>query len=102
LVGAILIGDKNEFQEYRDLIANRTELSDKRLQLLRNGRPATPVLGKLVCSCNNVGVDNLRQAIGPGCDSLPALCAATSAGTGCGSCRPEVQRILEASLVAAE
>lgn len=100
LVGAILIGDKNEFQEYRDLIANRTELSDKRLQLLRSGGRATPVLGKLVCSCNNVGADNLRQAIATGCGSLKELCAGTGAGTGCGSCRPEVQRILEESLVA--
>jgi len=99
LVGAILIGDKNEFQEYRNLIANRTELSDKRLQLLRSGGPATPVLGKLVCSCNGVGADNLRQAIASGCGSLKELCASTGAGTGCGSCRPEVQRILEESLV---
>lgn len=99
LVGAILIGDKNEFQEYRDLIANRTELSDKRLQLLRSGGRATPVLGKLVCSCNGVGADNLRQAIASGCGSLKELCASTGAGTGCGSCRPEVQRILEESLV---
>jgi ferredoxin-nitrate reductase len=101
LVGAILIGDKNEFQEYRELIANKTELSDKRLQLLRSGAPATPVLGKLVCSCNNVGADNLRQAIATGCGSLAELCAVTGAGTGCGSCRPEVQRLLEESLVAA-
>jgi ferredoxin-nitrate reductase len=100
LVGAILIGDKNEFQEYRDLIANRTELNDKRLQLLRSGGPVTPVLGKLVCSCNNVGADNLRQAIASGCNSLKELCASTGAGTGCGSCRPEVQRLLEESLVA--
>jgi ferredoxin-nitrate reductase len=100
LVGAILIGDKNEFQEYRELIANKTELSDKRLQLLRSGGPATPVLGKLVCSCNNVGADNLRQAIATGCGSLTELCTATGAGTGCGSCRPEVQRLLEESLVA--
>jgi ferredoxin-nitrate reductase len=100
LVGAILIGDKNEFQEYRELIANKTELSDKRLQLLRSGGPATPVLGKLVCSCNNVGADNLRQAIATGCGSLAELCAATGAGTGCGSCRPEVQRLLEEGLVA--
>ncbi|MFD1871429.1 molybdopterin-dependent oxidoreductase [Hymenobacter bucti] len=99
LVGAILIGDKNEFQEYRELIANKTELSDKRLQLLRSGGPATPVLGKLVCSCNNVGADNLRQAIATGCGSLAELCASTGAGTGCGSCRPEVQQLLEESLV---
>jgi ferredoxin-nitrate reductase len=59
-----------------------------------------PVLGKLVCSCNNVGADNLRQAIATGCGSLAELCATTGAGTGCGSCRPEVQRLLEESLVA--
>jgi ferredoxin-nitrate reductase len=99
LVGAILIGDKSEFQEFRELIANKTELSDKRLQLLRSGSKAAPVLGKLVCSCNNVGADNLRQAIAAGCDTLKELCATTGAGTGCGSCRPEVQRLLESSLV---
>ncbi len=98
LVGAILIGDKSEFQEFRELIANGTELSDKRLQLLRSGRTPTPVLGKLVCSCNNVGADNLRQAIAAGCDTVPELCATTGAGTGCGSCRPEVQQLLAAEL----
>ena len=98
LVGAILIGDKSEFQEFRALIANKTELSDKRLHLLRSGTPAVPVLGKLVCSCNNVGVGNLLQAIDAGCDNLKQLCATTGAGTGCGSCRPEVQRILATEL----
>ncbi|RYY15091.1 MAG: NAD(P)/FAD-dependent oxidoreductase, partial [Cytophagaceae bacterium] len=101
LVGAILIGDKNEFQEFRELISNRTELSDKRLQLLRSGKVAPPLLGKLVCSCNNVGADNLRQAVSAGCHSLQELCTSTGAGTGCGSCRPEVQRILEEQLVTA-
>ena len=98
LVGAILIGDKTEFREFRDLIANRTELGDKRLQLLRSGQPALPVLGKLVCSCHNVGAGNLQQAIGAGADNLAALCAGTGAGTGCGSCRPEVQRLLATEL----
>ena len=102
LVGAILIGDKSEFQEFRALIANKTELSDKRLHLLRSGHQATPMLGKLVCSCNNVGADNLRQAVAAGCSLLPELCAATGAGIGCGSCRPEVQRILAAELAVLE
>ncbi|MBC7828132.1 MAG: molybdopterin-dependent oxidoreductase [Chitinophagaceae bacterium] len=95
LVGAILIGDKTEFQEFRELIANKIELSTKRLQLLRSGKKAEPVLGKLVCSCNNVGVENLKKNIDDGCSNLQDLCAITGAGTGCGSCRPEVQRILE-------
>jgi ferredoxin-nitrate reductase len=98
LVGAILIGDKSEFLEFRDLIANKTELSEKRLQLLRSGAKANPVLGKLVCSCNNVGSENIGNNIAGGCDNLKDLCAATGAGTGCGSCRPEVKRLLEEGL----
>jgi len=98
LVGAILIGDKSEFLEFRDLIANKTELSEKRLQLLRSGNKADPVLGKLVCSCNNVGSENIRNKIEDGCHNMKDLCATTGAGTGCGSCRPEVKRIMEETL----
>ncbi|MFC6998119.1 nitrate reductase [Rufibacter roseus] len=98
LVGAILIGDKSEFQEFRELISNKVELSEKRLQLLRSGSKAEPVLGKLVCSCNNVGSGNIQNKIAEGCTDLKQLCATTGAGTGCGSCRPEVKRILEESL----
>ena len=98
LVGAILIGDKAEFQEFRELIAGKIELSEKRLQLLRSGGKATPVLGRLVCSCNNVGSGNIQQQIAAGSRDLAQLCKVTGAGTGCGSCRPEVKRILEAEL----
>jgi ferredoxin-nitrate reductase len=98
LVGTILIGDKSEFLEFKELIANKTELSEKRLQLLRSGSKAEPVLGKLVCSCNNVGTDNILNKIASGCNNLKDLCNATGAGTGCGSCRPEVKRLLEESL----
>ena len=95
LVGAILIGDKTEFQEFRELISKKIELSEKRLQLLRSGNKAEPVLGKLVCSCNSVGADNLRNKIAAGCVEFKELCSLTGAGTGCGSCRPEVKKILE-------
>jgi ferredoxin-nitrate reductase len=98
LVGAILIGDKSEFLEFRDLIANKTELSEKRLQLLRNGNKADPMLGKLVCSCNNVGSENIRKKIEDNCHTMNELCKATGAGTGCGSCRPEVKRLLDEAL----
>lgn len=94
LVGTILIGDKSEFQEFRELIANQTELSEKRLTLLRSGKTAEPVLGKLVCSCNNVGSGNIIKKINSGCMDFRELCSLTGAGMGCGSCRPEIQRIL--------
>ncbi|MGG9972588.1 molybdopterin-dependent oxidoreductase [Ferruginibacter sp. SUN002] len=95
LVGAILIGDKSEFIEYKTLISNKIELSEKRLQLLRSGQKAEPVIGKLVCSCNNVGAGNIKNKIAEGCTELTNLCTASGAGLGCGSCRPEVKRILE-------
>lgn len=100
LVGAILIGDKAEFQEFRNLIENKIELSEKRIQLLRSGDKPDPVVGKLVCSCNNVGQGNIETKITGGCSDLKQLCAATGAGTGCGSCKPEVKRILEQLLSA--
>ena len=95
LVGAILIGDKSEFLEFRDLISNKIELSEKRLELLRSGKKGDPVIGKLVCSCGSVGEGNITAKINAGCDSLEQVCQQTGAGMGCGSCRPEVKAIFE-------
>lgn len=98
LVGTILIGDKTEFLEFRELIANKIELSDKRLQLLRSGKKTEPVSGKLVCSCNNVGAGNILKKISAGCTDFKELCESTGAGMGCGSCKPEIKLILEGVL----
>ncbi len=97
LVGAILLGDKAEFAEFKELIDSNTELSEKRVQLLRSGKAAEPVIGELVCSCNNVGSGNIEKAIADGSSNLKELCQKTGAGLGCGSCKPEVQRILNVS-----
>ena len=102
LVGAILIGDKTEFIEFKGLIENEIELSEKRLELLRSGKKAEQVLGKLVCSCGNVGEGNILNKIKEGCNSLQEICKASGAGQGCGSCRPEVQQILNQYLIKAE
>lgn len=95
MVGAILIGDKREFLEFKNLIENRIELSEKRLQLLRSGEAPEPVLGKLICSCNGVGEGNLIKKIDAGCTDHLQLCQLSGAGMGCGSCRPEVKSILD-------
>jgi ferredoxin-nitrate reductase len=102
LVGAILIGDKSEFLEFRDLIQDKIELSEKRLELLRSNKKAEPVIGKLVCSCGGVGDGNIINKINEGCIELKALCAASGAGQGCGSCKPEVEAILNRMLDSAE
>jgi len=99
LVGAMLIGDKSEFADFKNMMQNNLELSDKRLELLRSGKQAETVEGKLVCSCNNVGAGNILNKIKSGCEDFKELCQATGAGMGCGSCRPEVRAILDKALV---
>lgn len=99
LVGAILIGDKSEFAEFKALIEDKIELSEKRLTLLRSGKTAEPMIGNLVCSCNQVGAGNLRKLIERGCHSLREICQQTGAGLGCGSCKPEIQQMITNSLV---
>ena len=99
LVGAILIGDKNEFAEFKTLIENKLELSEQRMQLLRSNVKSEPVIGKLVCSCNQVGEGNIQMLITNGCDSLNDICKRSGAGLGCGSCKPEIQQLLKETLV---
>lgn len=95
LVGAVLVGDKSEFAEFKVLIESEIELSERRMQLLRSGQRADPVIGKLICSCNQVGEGNLQKLIDDGCNALPQLCQKSGAGLGCGSCKPEIQRLLK-------
>jgi ferredoxin-nitrate reductase len=99
LVGAILIGDKSEFAEFKSLIEDRIELSERRMQLLRSGKKTDPVVGKLICSCNQVGEGNLTKLVEEGCDSLTALCQRSGAGLGCGSCKPEIQQIIRGCMM---
>ena len=94
LVGAVLMGDKNEFAEFKGMIESKIEMADKRDTLLRGSSNDVPVLGKLVCSCSQVGAGNIEEAINAGCTDFTELCNKTGAGLGCGSCKTEVKEIL--------
>ncbi|GAA3509708.1 hypothetical protein GCM10022393_23110 [Aquimarina addita] len=98
LVGAILMGDKSEFADFKRLIEEKIELSERREELLRSSQPDEPVIGKLICSCSQVGEGNLIEAIKSGCDDFSELCTKTGAGLGCGSCKPEVKEVLNSVL----
>jgi len=95
LVGAILMGDKNEFAEFKRFIEEKIELSEKRTELLRGKNDSKPVIGKLICSCSQVGEGNLVEIIKNGCNDFNELCSQTGAGLGCGSCKPEISEILQ-------
>nr|MDH4438935.1 molybdopterin dinucleotide binding domain-containing protein [Rhizobium sp.] len=63
------------------------------------GRPAAgrPDKGTIVCSCFSVGINEINSAAQSGCRSVDEVGVALSAGTNCGSCRPEIRRILDAT-----
>lgn len=100
LVGAILMGDKSEFAEYKTLIEEKIELSEIRHELLRSSGEKNILIGELICSCGNVGKGNIINAIEEGVTDFRQLCQRTGAGIGCGSCKPEVKNILEEQLFA--
>ena len=56
------------------------------------GRRTDP--GRRVCSCFGIGINQIRDAAGEGCASVTAIGERLRAGTNCGSCRPEIARIL--------
>jgi ferredoxin-nitrate reductase len=101
LIGAVLMGDKSEFAEFKSLIENKIELSEKRKSLLMGSSQARPVIGKLVCSCSRVGEGNIQEVIAAGCSDFSTLCTQTGAGLGCGSCKTEVREILNSAKVKA-
>ncbi|MCB9024875.1 MAG: (2Fe-2S)-binding protein [Bdellovibrionaceae bacterium] len=51
----------------------------------------------VICICNNVPKDRIEKAIVRGCNSLPKIYDATTAGVGpCGgSCRPILKKMLD-------
>ena len=63
---------------------------------LMAGRPAGDRAdpGRRVCSCFGVGVNQIRAAAEGGYRTVDAIGDALSAGTNCGSCRPEIAQIL--------
>ncbi|MBP8940090.1 MAG: molybdopterin-dependent oxidoreductase, partial [Agrobacterium sp.] len=54
--------------------------------------------GATVCSCFNVGVNQITAAISNGCHSVEAIGKALNAGTNCGSCRAEIRGIIDGCL----
>ena len=56
-----------------------------------------PDEGPMICACHAVGRVKIEQAVAAmGEPSVEAIGAATKAGTNCGSCRPEIARLIAA------
>ncbi len=60
------------------------------------GRPAAdqPDKGAIVCSCFQVGANEIRGAVATGVTTVSGIGASLSAGSNCGSCRSEIARLI--------
>jgi assimilatory nitrate reductase catalytic subunit len=67
------------------------------------GRPGAEAVdpGATVCSCFNVGINQIVTAAASGCSTVEAIGKALNAGTNCGSCRAEIREILHGAHIAA-
>jgi assimilatory nitrate reductase catalytic subunit len=69
------------------------DATDRRCLLLGR-RQDMPDPGPTVCACYAVGAATITEAIRAGCDSIEAVGRKLRAGTNCGSCRPEIGKLL--------
>jgi assimilatory nitrate reductase catalytic subunit len=71
-------------------------LSDSERKALLLGEPLDPGqdIGAIVCSCYGIGRKQIAAAIGEGAASVAAIGERLKAGTNCGSCKPELGKML--------
>lgn len=98
LLGGILVGDASAYGTLRPMLGR--ELPADPASLIT---PAGAEIGvgalpddAQICSCNAVTKGAICSAICEGATDVPALKAATCAGTSCGSCIPMLKQILAA------
>lgn len=72
-----------------------------RITLLAGFPACGPAASPMICVCHGVDAASIGAAIRRGCRDVAAVGAATLAGTGCGSCRPEIAGLLATERLAA-
>jgi nitrite reductase (NADH) large subunit len=108
LLGAVLVGDTQDYGEWLQTMLNGLPLPEHPEELIlakRSGGAAPGVSGLAalpdaaqICSCNNVSKGAICAAVAQGCTTLGALKSKTRAASSCGGCAPLVTQLLHAEL----
>jgi assimilatory nitrate reductase catalytic subunit len=105
LDGALFVGradDTPQWDTVRTLFEGDTIAVADRRVVLSARRAGGRDAGELVCACFGIGVTAIRDAVAAGAGDVAAVGTALRAGTNCGSCLPELKRIVARELKAAE
>lgn len=98
LESCLFVGPQPELpsRSWLGSLFDRRALSDGERRGLLAARPPSPGLdaGASVCACFNVGRRAIQQAIVQGCRDPASIGRAIKAGTNCGSCVPELRRLI--------
>jgi assimilatory nitrate reductase catalytic subunit len=94
--------DAGDWDVVKSLFA-ADQLSDDQRRLLLSGRSTEGVVstGPVVCACFGVGRATICDAIASGARSAAEIGARLKAGTNCGSCIPELKRLIAQTAEAA-
>ncbi|EMQ4858024.1 nitrite reductase large subunit [Morganella morganii] len=106
LLGAVLVGDTDDYGNLLQLALNRIELPENPDVLILPAHAGSkPAIGveslpdsAQICSCFDVTKGDIIQAIHNGCQTVADIKAETKAGTGCGGCVPLITQVLNAEL----
>ncbi|HEX4866540.1 MAG TPA: nitrite reductase large subunit NirB [Acidimicrobiales bacterium] len=103
LVGAVLVGDSTPFGPLVSALRTGTPVADALAVLspAPAGAGAGPMADEAsVCSCHNVCAGVVRSAVDDGHEAVADVKRCTKAGTGCGSCVPILQELIDEQLTA--
>jgi nitrite reductase (NADH) large subunit len=105
LAGAILLGDGlaapgvlRAFDRGGELPRNRSELLFPRTGSSRIIDVADLPITAQICNCNGVSKGRIAEAVQNGQNTLQKVCQTTRAGSGCGTCKSQVQAVVEQAL----
>src|SRR5712692_6508820 len=101
LAGAIVLGDGAIVPSLVRLFGESSVVPENRADLLFRATAVAPPPTEnipdtsVICNCNGVTKAQIIESVLQGARSVRGVSEATRACTGCGSCRPEVQAIVE-------
>ena len=109
LVGAVLVGDCDDYDNLLQYFLNKIDLpenpqgmilpSSEGSQGVSLGAAALP-LTATICSCHNVSKGDIHSAIDAGCCSVVDVKGETKAATGCGGCSALLKNVVDTEMEA--